>query len=169
RAQRVTDIIRICKQHGYDSVFAGYGFMAEDAEFVRALEDAGLTFIGPCSHTQTAAGAKDEAKRTAIAHGVSVTPGINDATVRTLLRIHPDRAALARAAREHGLDVPGIRDATRPLPALAEAVLEASYRKHVDLFTIDELGETLRLEAERLLAEQPGRRFRLKAIGGGGG
>jgi len=39
-------------------VFAGYGFMAEDAAFVRALEDAGLTFIGPCSYTQTAAGAK---------------------------------------------------------------------------------------------------------------
>ena len=32
----------ICREHGYDSVFAGYGFMAEDADFVRALEEAGL-------------------------------------------------------------------------------------------------------------------------------
>jgi acetyl/propionyl-CoA carboxylase alpha subunit len=169
RVERVREIIAICREHGYDYVFAGYGFMAEDAEFVRALEDAGLTFIGPCSHTQTAAGAKDEAKRTAIENDVSVTPGMNDATIRTLLRKYPDHTALTRVAREHGLDVPGVLDTSRPLPEVAEAVLEASYRRRVDLFTIEELGETLRLEAERLLAEQPGRRFRLKAIGGGGG
>jgi acetyl/propionyl-CoA carboxylase alpha subunit len=169
RVERVQQIIRLCREHGYKYVFAGYGFMAEDADFVRTLEEAGLTFIGPCSYTQTAAGAKDEAKRTAIENDVSVTPGFNDATIRTLLRKHGDHAALARVAKEHGLDVAGGFDATRPLPDLAEAVLEASYRKGVDLFTIDELGETLRLEAERLLKEQPGRRFRLKAIGGGGG
>jgi acetyl/propionyl-CoA carboxylase alpha subunit len=169
RIERVQQIVRICREHGYDYVFAGYGFMAEDAAFVRALETAGLRFIGPCSYTQTAAGAKDEAKRTAIEQRVSVTPGINDGTVRTLLRTHPDHAALARLATELRLDVPALADPTRPLPELAEAVLEASYAKHVDLFTVDELGETLRLEAERLLAEQPGRRFRLKAIGGGGG
>jgi acetyl/propionyl-CoA carboxylase alpha subunit len=169
RDQRVRDIIRICKQHGYDAVFAGYGFMAEDATFVRALEEAGLTFIGPGSYTQLAAGAKDEAKRTAIENQVSVTPGVNDATVRTLLRKHPDHAALARVAKEHGFELAGLGDPAKPLPDVAERVLEASYRKHVDLFTIDDLGETLRLEAERLLAEQPGRRFRLKAIGGGGG
>jgi len=169
RVERVKQIIRICREHGYEYVFAGYGFMAEDAEFVRALEDADLTFIGPCSFTQTAAGAKDEAKRTAIENDVSVTPGMNDATVRTLLRKHPDHAALQRLVNEQRLEVAGIQDAGRPLPELAEAVLEASYRKGIDLFSVDELGETLRLEAERLLKDQPGRRFRLKAIGGGGG
>jgi biotin carboxylase len=49
RIERVAQIVRICREHGYDYVFAGYGFMAEDADFVRALEDAGLTFVGPCS------------------------------------------------------------------------------------------------------------------------
>ncbi len=169
RLARIDDIIRICREHGYGYVFAGYGFMAEDASFVRALEDAGIRFIGPCSFTQTAAGAKDEAKRTAIQHQVSVTPGLNDATVRALLRKCPDHAALAAAARQHGLAVPELDDAAQPLETAAERVLEASYRARVDLFTIDELGETLRIEAERLLAESPGRRFRLKAIGGGGG
>src|SRR5262245_40945161 len=139
--------------------------MAEDAEFVRALEDAGLNFIGPGSYTQTAAGAKDEAKRTAIGNGVSVTPGLNDATVRTLLRKCPDRTTLARLARTAGLHVPAHDD-----PATyAAQLLAAAQRQRVDLFTIEDLGETLRLEAERLLAESPGRRFRLKAIGGGGG
>src|SRR5262249_20837719 len=161
--------MRICCAPVSGAVFAGFGFVAEDAAFVRALEAAGLTFIGPCSHTQTAAGAKDEAKRTAIENDVSVTPGINDATVRTLLRAYPDRATLTRLAKTHGLDAPGLRDPAKPLAELAAQLLEASYAKHIDLFTIDELGETLRLEAERLLREQPGRRFRLKAIGGGGG
>src|SRR6185295_5890190 len=81
REERIRQIIEICRTHGYDYVFAGYGFMAEDAHFVRSLEEAGLRFIGPGSYPQSAAGAKDEAKRTAIANQVSVTPGINDATV----------------------------------------------------------------------------------------
>ena len=169
RDERIAQIIAICREHGYDYVFAGYGFMAEDAHFVRSLEEAGLRFIGPGSYTQAAAGAKDEAKRTAIANHVSVTPGVNDATVRTLLRKHPDRAALARCAQSHGLEVAALADKALPLAALAEAVLDASYAAHVDLFSVEELAATIQAEAERLLGENPGRRFRLKAIGGGGG
>ena len=45
RVERVHQIIRICREHGYEYVFAGYGFMAEDEEFVSAIEDAGLRFI----------------------------------------------------------------------------------------------------------------------------
>ena len=169
RVQRIEQMIAICREHGYQYVFAGYGFMAEDAEFVRRLEEAGLGFIGPCSHTQTAAGAKDEAKRTAIENAVSVTPGVNDATTRTLLRLHPERAALRALAKSHKLEVPELADEKTPLAAAVERLLEASYRRQVDLYSIDELAETLRLEAVKLLADQPGRRFRLKAIGGGGG
>jgi len=169
RVERVQQMIRLCREHGYGYVFAGYGFMAEDAGFVETLENAGIGFIGPCSHTQRAAGAKDEAKRTAIANDVSVTPGVNDATARTILRLHPDRAALAKLAREHKLDVPALKDEKHHLDTIAAELLEAAYRKHIDLYTIEELGETLRLEAARLLKDQPGRRFRLKAIGGGGG
>jgi acetyl/propionyl-CoA carboxylase alpha subunit len=169
RDQRIEQIIQICRDHGYGYVFAGYGFMAEDAEFVRRIEQAGLGFIGPGSHTQEAAGAKDEAKRTAIAHGVSVTPGVNNAAARTLLRKYPDRAALAQLVRDRRLDVPHIADAEIGLEDLADLVLAAAYAKHLDLFTIDELAAQIRSEAERLLAQHPGRRFRLKAVGGGGG
>ena len=48
-------------------------------------------------------------------------------------------------------------------------VLAASYAKGIDLYTIEELGETLRLEAEKIIKEYAGSRFRIKAIGGGGG
>jgi len=169
REERIRQIIDICRTHRYDSVFAGYGFMAEDAQFVRALEDAGLRFIGPGSHVQAAAGAKDEAKRTAIAQQVSVTPGINDATARTLLRLYPDRKALRRVAKQHRLEVAALADDKVELAVAAEQLLEASYKAAVDLFTIEQLAETIQLEATRLLSENPGRRFRLKAIGGGGG
>src|SRR5262245_5848140 len=75
RERRTQEIIAIAKKHGYDSIFAGYGFMSEDEDFVRAIETAGLVFIGPNSSVQRAAGRKDEAKRTAMREGVSITPG----------------------------------------------------------------------------------------------
>ena len=105
RRARIQQIIDIAKTNGYDSVFAGYGFMAEDDTFVRAIEAAGLTFMGPQSHTVKAAGLKDEAKRTALAENVSVTPGINNVTSRLLLSKYPDLAALKRCAHDHALPV----------------------------------------------------------------
>ena len=68
--------------------------MAEDEAMVSAMEQAGLTFIGPCSRTVHDAGLKDEAKRTALKCGVSVTPGIDNGTALTLLKKHPDVGAL---------------------------------------------------------------------------
>ena len=47
RNQRIAQIVQIAQQNGYDSVFAGYGFMAEDESMVAALEAAGLNFMGP--------------------------------------------------------------------------------------------------------------------------
>src|SRR5512133_2467862 len=80
RVERINQIISIAKDNNYDSIFAGYGFMAEDEEFVAAIEGAGLKFIGPCAKTQARAGKKDEAKRTALSVNVSVTPGVDDVT-----------------------------------------------------------------------------------------
>jgi len=77
RIQRIAQIVQIAKDNGYDSIFAGYGFMAEDEEMVSAMEKAGLNFIGPCSQTVHGAGLKDEAKRTALSsvlRPVSITP-----------------------------------------------------------------------------------------------
>ncbi len=55
RVERIKQIIQIAKDNDYDSIFAGYGFMAEDEEFVSAIEKAGLKFIGPCAATQAKA------------------------------------------------------------------------------------------------------------------
>ncbi|MFW2388896.1 MAG: biotin carboxylase N-terminal domain-containing protein [Polyangiales bacterium] len=168
RAERIQQIITIARENGYDYVFAGYGFMAEDEEFVRTLEEAGLRFIGPCSHTVQAAGFKDEAKRTAERVDVSVTPGINNATARLLLKNHPDHNALGKLAKKHGLEVPEL-EGDADLETLADAVLGASYDAGIDLYSVDELAEQIEIEVANIVENYAGSRIRLKAIGGGGG
>ena len=44
RLKRIEQIINICKKHSYTHLFAGYGFMAEDAEFVKLIENEGFSF-----------------------------------------------------------------------------------------------------------------------------
>ncbi len=171
RVERIQQIIDTAKDNGYDSIFAGYGFMAEDDEFVAALENAGLKFIGPCSGTQRAAGKKDEAKRTALQVDVSVTPGIDDVTARTLLKKHRTREQLLSLieAEDLVIDKNILDDRKRPLEDLANAILFASYDKGIDLFSIEELCAQAEKECAEMFKNYPGARIRLKAIGGGGG
>ncbi|MCU0657262.1 MAG: biotin carboxylase [Polyangiaceae bacterium] len=169
RNERMAQIVAIAREHGYGYIFAGYGFMAEDADFVRTIEEAGLRFMGPCSRTQRAAGSKDEAKRTALAQQVSVTPGVNDVTARALRAKVSDRAGLQALCAQHQLAVAAEQLAALPFEEALEAALQASYRKGIDLLSTDELGAQVVTEVTALLAAYPGSRVRLKAIGGGGG
>lgn len=171
RDQRIKQIISIAAENNYNSIFAGYGFMAEDEAMVAAMEAAGLNFIGPCSKTVHDAGLKDEAKRTALSIGVSVTPGIDNGTALTLLKKYSDASALIALAKEHHLKVDDARlaDDSISVEDKADIVLAASYVKGVDLYTVDELGETLTEAVVRMYEEYPSNRIRLKAISGGGG
>ena len=166
REARIREIISIARQHGYNAIFAGYGFMAEDEVMVAAMEQAGLNFIGPCSRTVRQAGLKDEAKRTALKAGVSVTPGIDNATALTLIKKHPTSEALLAVADANNLSV---EEGDDDLEALADRVLTASYRAGIDLYSVDELIETLQEAVEGMNEKYPNNRVRLKAIGGGGG
>ena len=169
RVERMHQIAQIAKDNGYDSIFAGYGFMAEDEEFVATIEKAGLTFIGPNSTVQARAGKKDEAKRTAVEVGVSVTPGVNNVAARTLLKKFDTRKKLQLVdeAREFHIDAKILEEA--PLEDLAEHVLAGSYAKGMDLFSIEELATQVQHEVAEMFRKYPGSRVRLKAIGGGGG
>jgi acetyl/propionyl-CoA carboxylase alpha subunit len=171
RVERINQIISIAHDNNYDSIFAGYGFMAEDEEFVAAIEAAGLKFIGPCARTQARAGKKDEAKRTALSVNVSVTPGINNVTARTLVKKYPTRENLVDLVKANGLscDKAILADSNLPLETLADHILMTSYAKGIDLYSIDELCAQVQEEVAELFRKHPRSRFRIKAIGGGGG
>src|SRR5512140_205073 len=80
RVERMNQIVQIAKDNGYDSVFAGYGFMAEDEEFVATVEKAGLKVRGPRRAGRARARRTDHAEPTALEVKVSVTPGVHNGT-----------------------------------------------------------------------------------------
>ncbi len=71
----IDKIIDAAKQTGADAVHPGYGFLSENPDFVRALDKAGITFIGPSAEAIEAMGLKDAAKALMAEAGVPVTPG----------------------------------------------------------------------------------------------
>ena len=71
----IPDIIDLARRRQVDAIHPGYGFLSENADFARACEQAGITFIGPPSHVLAKMGDKLEAKATAIACGVPTIPG----------------------------------------------------------------------------------------------
>lgn len=71
-------IIRIAKQEQVDAIHPGYGFLSENAEFVREIEAAGIRFIGPSAETIDKMGDKIASRDTMKQAGVPVVPGTED-------------------------------------------------------------------------------------------
>jgi len=72
-------IIAACKQTGAEAVHPGYGFLSENAEFSRRLEEDGIKFIGPKHYSVGKMGDKIESKRLALEAKVNTIPGYNEA------------------------------------------------------------------------------------------
>jgi acetyl-CoA/propionyl-CoA carboxylase, biotin carboxylase, biotin carboxyl carrier protein len=70
----VERLIEAARRTGADAVHPGYGFLSERAEFVRAVTDAGLIFVGPGAEVMEAMGRKDRAREIAERAGVPVIP-----------------------------------------------------------------------------------------------
>jgi acetyl-CoA carboxylase biotin carboxylase subunit len=75
RADRIIDA---AKRSGAEAIHPGYGFLSENAEFVRRVTEAGITFIGPPPEAMEAMGGKITARRIAVEAGVPIVPGTND-------------------------------------------------------------------------------------------
>ena len=93
----IEKLIAIAKRAGADAVHPGYGFLSERAEFAKAVQDAGLIWIGPDPKVIEALGDKVEARRIAQSVGAPLVAG-TDGPVSTA-------AEVIAFAEEHGLPV----------------------------------------------------------------
>ncbi len=75
---RADGIVAAAVSTGAQAIHPGYGFLAERASFARAVEDAGITFIGPSSETIAMLGDKIAARRSTAAADVPILPGTLD-------------------------------------------------------------------------------------------
>lgn len=72
-------IIEAAKSTGAEAIHPGFGFLSENADFVKAVEAAGLVFIGPDENAIASMGDKITSKNIADKAGVSTVPGTPDA------------------------------------------------------------------------------------------
>ncbi|MEV6834307.1 acetyl-CoA carboxylase biotin carboxylase subunit [Streptomyces sp. NPDC051133] len=93
----VERLLEAAARAGAQAVHPGYGFLAENAGFARACEEAGLVFIGPSADAIALMGDKIRAKETVQAAGVPVVPGSSGSGLSD--------GQLADAAREIGMPV----------------------------------------------------------------
>jgi 3-methylcrotonyl-CoA carboxylase alpha subunit/acetyl-CoA/propionyl-CoA carboxylase biotin carboxyl carrier protein len=70
----VEQVVRAAVLAEVDAVHPGYGFLSERAAFARAVEEAGLTFVGPSAQVMDRMGRKDAAREIAVEAGVPVVP-----------------------------------------------------------------------------------------------
>src|SRR6202020_1577609 len=71
----IEKIVKIATEANADAVHPGYGFLAANADFARAVLAAGLTWVGPPPEAIDALGDKVEARHIALESGAPVTPG----------------------------------------------------------------------------------------------
>ena len=74
----IEKIIQAAKDAGAEAVHPGYGFLAENAEFARALDEAGINFIGPPASAIDAMGSKTMAREVMEKAGVPIVPGATE-------------------------------------------------------------------------------------------
>src|SRR5215475_3493979 len=94
---RIDKLIDIAHRAGADAVHPGYGFLSENAEFAKAVIDAGVTWIGPAPQAIRDLGDKVTARHIAMRAGAPLVPGTKD----------PVNGAdeVIAFAKEHGLPV----------------------------------------------------------------
>src|ERR1039458_3267930 len=100
----VEKILEVAARAGAEAIHPGYGFLAENAPFAKACEDAGIVFIGPPASAIEAMGSKTRARELMQAAGVPIVPGTTEvvATVADAMRIAKDEIGFPVAVKAAG-------------------------------------------------------------------
>ncbi len=100
----VEKILDAAARAGAEAIHPGYGFLAENAPFAQACEDAGIVFIGPPASAIEAMGSKTRARELMQAAGVPIVPGTTEpvATVADALRIANEEVGFPVAVKAAG-------------------------------------------------------------------
>ena len=123
-------LLDVARRSGAQAVHPGYGFLSENANFVKACQEAGLIFIGPSAEAQLAMGEKTAARRTAQAANVPIVPGaMSDVEDDTLAASIAEQIGypilLKAAAGGGGKGIRFVRDPKDLLASLRTARSEA--------------------------------------------
>ena len=125
----VEKLIQVAEQSGAEAVHPGYGFLAESAAFARAVEGAGLVWIGPHPEAIEAMGSKVKSRRIMVKAGVPMVPGTKDSVgsakeVRLFGEEHGFPVAVKASAGGGGKGFAVARDASEAENAFSRASRE---------------------------------------------
>ena len=100
----IEKILDAAKRSGAQAIHPGYGFLAENAPFAQACEDAGIVFIGPPASAIEAMGSKTKARELMQAAGVPIVPGTTEpvATPADALKIAKQEIGFPVAVKAAG-------------------------------------------------------------------
>jgi len=123
-------LLDVAQRSGAQAVHPGYGFLSENANFVKACQEAGLIFVGPSAEAQLAMGEKTAARRAAQAASVPIVPGamsdIEDDTLASSMAEQLGYPILLKAAAGGGgKGIRFVRDPKDLLSSLRTARSEA--------------------------------------------
>ncbi|HUG08083.1 MAG TPA: acetyl-CoA carboxylase biotin carboxylase subunit [Acidimicrobiia bacterium] len=109
-------ILRIAHESGAEAIHPGYGFLSENAQFARAVEEAGIIWVGPSGDAIEAMGDKITSRRNAEAHGVPTVPGITDpvTTIEEVAAIAEEFGYPVAIKAAHGGGGKGLRVVRNP-------------------------------------------------------
>ncbi len=101
---KVEKILDVAARSGAEAIHPGYGFLAENAPFAKACEEAGIVFIGPPASAIEAMGSKTRARELMQAAGVPIVPGTTEpvADVEQALRIATEEIGFPVAVKAAG-------------------------------------------------------------------
>jgi acetyl-CoA carboxylase biotin carboxylase subunit len=150
---------------GCQAVHPGYGFLSENPRFAKAVEEAGLAFIGPSAETMRRLGDKTEARALARAIGVPVVPGFEGSSKKKDFAREAGRLGypvlIKAAAGGGGRGMRRIASAAELEPALESARREAEGAFADDRVFLEKYLESARHVEFQILGDGRGRAIHL--------